>query len=128
MEQYCHLQKTRFGERFNYSIKVDEKARHFQIPRLLFQPLVENSIIHGIEPLEEGGLVEIIVCSTRVLGEKGIDLIIRDNGVGFDSENMDRRMNVGLLNVQQRLKIAFPESLFQITSKPGKGTEVKIEI
>ncbi len=128
IEQYCLLQKTRFGERFSYTISVDDKARHFQIPRLLFQPLVENSIIHGIEPLEEGGLLEITASSTRIRGEKGLNLTIRDNGIGFDSENMDRKMNIGLLNVQQRLKIAYPESIFNIASRPGEGTVVKIEI
>lgn len=128
IEQYCLLQKIRFGNRFNYNISIDDKSRNFQIPRLLLQPLVENSIIHGIEPLEEGGMLELSTDSTRIRGEKGIDIVIKDNGAGFDSENMDRKMNVGLLNVQQRLKISYPESIFSIKSKPGEGAEVKIEI
>jgi len=128
VEQYCLLQKIRFGERFSYSQSIEDNARNFQIPRLLLQPLVENSVIHGIEPLEEGGHLTINCLSTRIRGEKGISLTIQDNGVGFDSDNMDRKMNVGLLNVQQRLKIAYPESIFSIESKINGGTVIRIEI
>ncbi|MDA3810396.1 MAG: histidine kinase [Spirochaetaceae bacterium] len=128
IEQYCLLQKIRFESRFTYSIIIDEKSRHFQIPRLLFQPLVENSVIHGIEPLERGGHLEINCKSTRIHGEQGIKVTIVDNGKGFNSENMDRKMNIGLLNVQQRLKIAFPESTFFIESQKNEGTTVRIEI
>lgn len=128
IEQYCLLQKIRFGERFSYSLSIDDKARNFQIPRLLLQPLVENSVIHGIEPLEEGGNLTISCKSTRIKGEKGISLTIEDNGVGFDSDNMNRKMNVGLLNVQQRLKIVYPESIFSIESKINDGTVIRIEI
>ncbi|MDC7233189.1 MAG: histidine kinase [Spirochaetales bacterium] len=128
IEEYCLLQKIRFDERFSYSLSIDEEARHFRIPRLILQPLVENSINHGIEPLESGGLLELKAVSTRVRGEKGINLLIQDNGVGFDAQKMERMMNVGLLNVQQRLKIAYPEALFEIESAPGKGTKIRIEI
>ncbi|MGL1890689.1 MAG: histidine kinase [Spirochaetaceae bacterium] len=128
IDQYCILQKIRFGDRISYSITMDDNARHFQIPRLLLQPLIENSIIHGLEPLEEGGRLEILCESTRLRGEKGITVYIKDNGIGFDSENMDRKMNVGLLNVGQRLKIVYPESIFSINSKLGEGTTVRIDI
>ncbi len=128
INQYCLLQKIRFGDRISYSISIDDSARHFQIPRLILQPLIENSIVHGLEPLENGGELSIKCGSTRIRGEKGITILISDNGIGFDSKNMDRKMNVGLLNVGQRLKIVYPESIFNINSKPGKGTTVKIEI
>ena len=128
IEQYCLLQKIRFGDRISYTLSIDDQARHFQIPRLVLQPLIENSIIHGLEPLEDGGELKIICESTRIRGEKGITVQIEDNGVGFDSEGMDRKMNVGLMNVQQRLKIAYGEIIFSIESKIGEGTTVRIEI
>lgn len=128
IEQYCLLQKIRFGDRISYTITVDDNARNFQIPRLILQPLIENSIIHGLEPLEKGGELIIKCESTRIRGEKGITVYIRDNGIGFDSENMDRKMNVGLLNVGQRLKIVYPDSIFSIKSQINKGTTVRIEI
>ncbi len=128
IDQYCLLQKIRFGERISYSISIDDSARHFQIPRLILQPLIENSIIHGLEPLEHGGELQLICESTRIRGEKGITVYIKDNGIGFDSENMDRKMNVGLLNVGQRLKIVYPESIFVVESIKGEGTTVRIDI
>jgi two-component system sensor histidine kinase YesM len=128
IKQYCLLQKIRFGSRFSYTFDIDDNARNFQIPRLILQPLTENSILHGIEPLESDGKLAIHCESTRIGGEKGLIIEIRDNGIGFEMENMERCMNVGLLNVQQRLKIAFPNSSFSILSRKNEGTIVRIEI
>ncbi len=128
IEQYCLLQKIRFGERFSYNIEFDEDSGHFQIPRLLLQPLLENSVIHGIEAMEKDGLVSLKCIGRRYRGEPGIIINIEDNGVGFDSSKLDEQSNVGIMNVEERLKLTFPESVLTITSKPGEGTVVTIEI
>ncbi|MBN2659563.1 MAG: histidine kinase [Spirochaetales bacterium] len=128
IEQYCLLQKIRFGKRFDYKITVDEISRHIQIPRLLLQPLVENSVLHGIEPLEKNGMLELSCEGIRFHGENSSSITIRDNGIGFDSAEMDKKSNIGLINVQQRLKIAFPESVFQMESAIGEGTVVRISL
>ena len=128
IEQYCSLQKIRFGARFSYNIEFDEESGNFQIPRLLLQPLLENSVIHGIEPLEKNGLVSLKCRGRRYRGEPGVIITIEDNGVGFDSGQLDEHSNVGIMNVEERLKLIFPESVLLITSKPGEGTVVKIEI
>ncbi|MCF6335810.1 MAG: two-component sensor histidine kinase, partial [Spirochaetales bacterium] len=103
-------------------------AGSFQIPRLLLQPLLENSVIHGIEPMEEDGTVSLNCTSRRHRGEQGVVIIIEDNGIGFDSAKLDEKSNIGILNVKERLHLTFPESLLTIVSSPGKGTLVKIEI
>jgi len=128
IEQYCSLQKIRFGERFSYEIQFDEAARNFQIPRLLLQPLLENSVIHGIEPMEKNGFVSLKCVSRRTKGEQGVFIMIEDNGIGFDVSEVDNNSNIGLLNVKERLFLTFPESDFSIASTPGEGTKVKIEI
>jgi sensor histidine kinase YesM len=128
IKQYCSLQKIRFGDRFSYQIEFDEEAGNFQIPRLLLQPLLENSVIHGIEPLEKNGIVNLTCIGRRYRGEPGVIIHITDNGVGFDSSELKERSNVGIMNVEERLKLTFPESVLTITSKPGEGTVVKIEI
>ncbi len=128
IEQYCSLQKIRFGSRFSYAIDFDKDAGSFQIPRLLLQPLLENSVIHGIEPMEEDGNVSLNCTSRRHRGEQGVVIIIEDNGIGFDSAKLDEKSNIGILNVKERLHLTFPESLLTIVSSPGKGTVVKIEI
>lgn len=128
IEQYCSLQKIRFGARFSYNINFDENSGNFQIPRLLLQPLLENSVIHGIEPLEKDGLVSLNCTGRRHRGEPGLLITIEDNGVGFDSTKLDEQVNVGIMNVEERLKLTYPKSQLSITSKQGEGTVVKIEI
>src|SRR5699024_9419083 len=56
---YFHIQKTRFAERINFVLHVDESCLHCPIPRLTLQPLIENAFIHGIEEKEEGGTISI---------------------------------------------------------------------
>ena len=128
LRQYLMLQKIRFGDRLNFEFNMDEGVRHIQIPRLLLQPIVENSVIHGIEPLEEGGKLFISAAEIRRLGEKGSDIIIEDTGCGFKTDELDKNMNVGILNVRQRIQIAFPDSSFNISSTPGSGTRVELKI
>lgn len=128
IEQYCSLQKIRFGNRFSYSIEFEEEAGNFQIPRLLLQPLLENSVIHGIEPLEKNGIVSLKCTSRRYRGEPGVIININDNGVGFDSSELNEHSNIGIMNVEERLKLTFPEAVLAITGNPGEGTTVKIEI
>ena len=128
LEKYCSLQKLRFTDRLNYRIDLDEEARFVQIPRLLLQPLVENAVIHGIEPLEEPGHLEIFCRSVRRRGRMGADILIRDDGKGFDPLAKDMNENLGLRNFRQRMAIAFPEGTFSLESRPGEGTRVEIRI
>ncbi len=128
LNRYLMLQKIRFGERLKFSFELEEGIKNLRIPRLLLQPLVENAVIHGIEPLEEGGNLTITAVEIRRLGEKGTDITILDNGCGFDVSDIEKKSNIGLLNVRQRMQIAFPNSIFLIDSEPGKGTKVELKI
>jgi len=128
LEKYCGLQKIRFSDRFNYKIDLDEDARFLQIPRLLLQPLVENAIIHGIEPLEKPGYLEITCKAVRRRGRLGADICIRDDGLGFDPEALGTNENIGLRNFRQRMAIAFPEGTFTLKSRPNEGTRVEISL
>ena len=128
VRQYLMLQKIRYGDRLDFVFKLADGIRNMQIPRLLLQPLVENSVTHGIEPLEEGGKIVITAAESRRFGEKGADITISDNGSGFDPSDIEKKSNIGLINVRQRLQIAFPNSSFGIESSPGKGTRVELKI
>ncbi len=128
LNRYLMLQKIRFGERLKFSFELEDGIKNLRIPRLLLQPLVENAVIHGIEPLEEGGSLTITAVEIRRLGEKGTDITILDNGCGFDVSDIEKKSNIGLLNVRQRMQIAFPNSIFLIDSEPGKGTKVELKI
>lgn len=121
LEDYVVLEQIRFGERvkFETDIAIDD----FLIPSLVLQPIVENSIKHGLSPKEAGGTV-----SLRTWAEKeNIIISIQDDGVGFDTKAMSDKSAVGLSNVRFRLKY-FMEGKMEIESKLGKGTTVTISI
>ena len=104
---------------FQTDIAIDD----FLIPSLVLQPIVENSIKHGLRPKEAGGTV-----SLRTWAEKeNIIIRIQDDGVGFDTKAMSDKSAVGLSNVRFRLKY-FMEGKMEIESKLGKGTTVTISI
>ncbi|GAB4415494.1 MAG: hypothetical protein OHK0039_24120 [Bacteroidia bacterium] len=81
---YLSLEKMRFPEKFDYRIEVDPDIdqSETQLPPMLLQPFVENSIKHGIMSLEQNGLIEILV---EAEGEDYLRIIIRDNGIGIEA-------------------------------------------
>ena len=123
---YCELQKLRFGNRLGYDFAIPEELRNFRLPRLLLQPLVENAIVHGLEPREEGGTVnlkgEVYYRDER----RRVILTLEDSGVGFDPSRTES--HVGLKNVTERLKMTYPGSDLNLGSVPGKGTTILITI
>lgn len=79
LKNYLELEKLRFGDRFHFEIEVDEEIDYdVGLPPMLLQPHVENAILHGLKPKEEGGLLQI---SFALKGEL-LEVIIDDNGVG----------------------------------------------
>ena len=126
LRSYCELQKIRFGNRLNYDFRIPEGLEDFRIPKLLLQPLVENSIIHGLEPLEDGGLLKLSAKIDHQENHRQVLLTLEDTGAGFDQKTKEQ--HVGLRNVKERLMMTYPGSEFLIRSAPGKGTSVLIII
>lgn len=123
LSRYCELQKLRFGDRLKYQIMIEDECKNMPVPKLLLQPLVENSVIHGIEPLEDGG--ELIVEAR--METDGLRLSVCDNGTGFDVMSLGD-CGTGLRNVSERLKFVYPKATFQIISAPSAGCEIRIVI
>ncbi|MEI8094273.1 MAG: sensor histidine kinase [Spirochaetales bacterium] len=131
VESYLQIQKMRYGDKFEYSIKIDDGIREALMLRLLLQPLVENALYHGIKPKEGPGRIE-------VLGHRegaNLMLTIRDDGVGMSSVALERLQNpgsqvhIGLENVQERIRIFYgTEGGLEVNSTPGKGTEVRLTL
>lgn len=127
IDTYIKIEKARFGEKLNIVYDVEESLYNFQIPSLIIQPLVENSIKHGILKKRDKGFVKIIV--KRI--DKDIEVAIEDDGVGIEQaviDNLDKKIeeNIGLKNVHQRLKLLYGEGL-NIT-KLEQGTRIKFKI
>lgn len=128
LEKYCELQKLRFGNRFSFVITCEKEFLTCMIPKLLLQPLVENSVLHGIEPQNGGGTITLFGEGIEQDGEEYLLFTVADDGIGFEREKLDLTQCIGLKNIQERLFLIYQNASFLIESSPGKGTIVKIMI
>lgn len=128
LSNYCALQKLRFSSRINFEISLADDIGDFMIPKLLLQPIVENAIIHGLEPLQDHGILSILAQPILFEDASFIEILIEDNGIGFDLNTVDLSNSVGLTNAKNRLALTYTNYHFEIKSALGKGTSVKILI
>ena len=127
VKAYFNIEKARFGDKISLNIDVDENIKNMSIPSLIIQPLVENSIKHGLLKKREGGFVNIIAKKEN----KGCLITIEDNGVGIDQkiiDNLDDRIdkNIGLKNVHNRIKLIYGKGL--VVEKLETGTKISFYI
>ena len=130
VRQYLYIQKERYEEKLNYVIDAPGNLLDYTVPKIILQPIVENSIYHGIKPLNGPGQVTITV------QEEGERLIftVTDNGVGYNpaavtADGSPRLGSVGLKNVDERLKLYYgPEYGVTIRSAPGAGCRVRLMV
>ncbi len=130
IEHYLAIQKIGFGDRLEYCIDQDPALKHFTVPCMILQPLVENAILHGAEPLSRTVAVQV---RTFIQGPNVV-LEIADDGVGMPVElvqaiNSGRFAgdgnSLGLQNVIQRLKGEYEDGFsIHIDSAPGMGTRI----
>ena len=119
---YTEIEKIRFGERINIIYNI--KSKNIKIPSLTIQPLVENSIKHGLCKKIVGGYVEI----NTYEDDDNFYITIIDNGIGFEcNEIVIKDHSIGLKNIQYRLKELLNAELI-IESKKNIGTISKIII
>ncbi len=122
IKEYADLQLIRFEDRMNINISYDDKIKDYNIPKLLFQPMVENAIIHGVEPMEK-------FCTINISGNLENNYVVFsvwDDGVGFDVESY--KNGIGLGNTKNKLLLFNKNSKFYIESSPNNGTHIKIMI
>lgn len=142
---YLQIQKTRYRDRLNCQIELQEEVRRFYVVKLIMQPIVENAIYHGIKARRGAGNIRIQV-------EQQTDYLlmtITDNGAGMDEERLQQlreklanplitidkqheekesQKSYGLLNVQARIQLAFGTDYgVQLDSTLGEGTTVTIK-
>lgn len=128
LEDYLALQKLRFEERMQYQIEFDETYRDFTIPRLLIQPLVENAIIHGMEPKAGLTTITIAIGSADRDGESYLYIRVMDDGVGFNMQRYKDSKRVGVKNIEERLSYFYEDAFFEIDTLPGHFTTSTIWI
>lgn len=136
VRNYVFIQETRFGGKIEFSFDVDENALVYKVPSMILQPFIENAIIHGLEPMEDKGVLELKILETN----EGIEIYIKDNGAGMDENTLDdilnnrekysgaSRMGIGVNNVIRRLELTYGRNVVDIKSQLGAGTEVIIKL
>ncbi|RAP77441.1 sensor histidine kinase [Paenibacillus montanisoli] len=136
VESFLQIQKYRFGDKLDYRIEVEEDCMMSLIPKMTLQPLVENSSIHGIEPMKHAGMITV---SVRKSGDSLI-CTVSDNGVGMSEERLQQLQydtfhseehgeSIGIRNVYLRLKLFYGDQAdFTIESRKDQGTSFRIEI
>jgi two-component system sensor histidine kinase YesM len=127
IQRYCELQSLRFRDRMTSKIRCDQHMKEIKIPKLLLQPLVENAMIHGIEPAGRPCTMTIDVDLFRQGSKPYVCITIQDDGQGFDFQALEEKKGLGLTNVRERLRIAFPEGDLSVSSQVNCGTKVIIK-
>lgn len=128
--QYLELQKLRLENQFDFQVFMEEDTNDFVIPKLLIQPIIENSIIHGIDQTKLPMMITIsaFMIDHPELG-RSLKLFIEDDGKGFDLPHISYAEDrVGLSNITERISYFNPRAIFDITSELNQGTLVMILI
>ena len=128
IKDYIAIEQARFGDKLTVLYDIDEDV-NCRLPSLLIQPLVENAIVHGIQPCKGKGVVAISVTDA---GER-VRIAVRDTGHGIDQAVIDRveadaqpANKIGLMNVHQRVKLLYGEGLHIHRLEPG--TEISFYV
>lgn len=129
LESYFEIQRLRYADQFDVAYQIDETLLSIPVPRFILQPLAENAIVHGLDP--SGRIITITIQALRD-NKENLQLIVADNGTGFDAEECKERKTsagVGISNVNERLKIHYGDSFgLTVTSMPNQGTTCVIII
>ena len=139
IEIYLTIQKLRFGDKIDFAISIEPgfSTSNYYILSLLIQPIVENSIIHGLEEVEAGGMIHIDVSTDQA--NDTVIIAVTDNGIGLTKEELDKLItsihsrgkrsnsSIGLFNICQRIQLCYGVDYgLNITSTPDEGTTVSI--
>ena len=127
VKAYINIEKARFGDKIQVEYNIPKEIENIELPSLIIQPLVENSIKHGILKKRTGGKIEI----SGVVKNKGAIISIIDDGVGIDPnviEDINTKIDksIGLKNVHNRLKLLYGNGL--IIEKLSQGTKISFYI
>lgn len=141
-QNYMYILKTRFGDKIDFTLDVDENLLNIETPCAIIQPIVENAFIHGIENLERSGEIKLTVNESDGI----IRVEVEDNGIGIDESKIKTIISpgsskkntgkhasgIGIHNVIDRLRLFYNSKnineVFEIESKVGYGTKVTLKL
>ena len=135
VKDYLLIQQERFGDKISAEYFVEEDAYSCMVPNFILQPVIENAIIHGLEPKIEKGKLSINIS----IQDEFLTFLVEDNGVGMDETEIldlykkcienNTKQSIGLKNVYRRLLLCYGESsMLKIESKKEQGTRISFLI
>ena len=142
-DDYLDIEVVRFGEKLRVVKEIAEETLPVVVPSMLLQPLIENSIKHGLEPRIGGGTVTL---RSRILSDGRLLLEVEDDGIGMEAETeaemawaADEAISqatvigangtggIGMRNVRERMQVLYGnQAEVEVVSRPGRGTKVKL--
>ncbi|MGA3189321.1 MAG: histidine kinase [Bryobacteraceae bacterium] len=127
IDDYLAIEMVRFGEKLRVVKDIDPATLDMLVPSMLLQPIVENSIRHGLSSKVDGGTVKL---RSRLLGNR-LQILVEDDGVGIPESKLATlfEQGIGVSNVNERLKVLFGDDYkMWIDSRLGEGTSTGIEL
>lgn len=129
-KEYLFIQKQRYEDKLSYFFNIeDESLLSIKVPKIIIQPIVENSIYHGIKNLSGNGIITIDVYRKN----STVNISVKDNGIGFEKAKQFKKSKtggVGFQNVDKRIKFYYGKNYGVFINKDNKteGAEVIIKI
>ena len=129
-KEYLFIQKQRYEDKLSYFFNIeDESLLSIEVPKIIIQPIVENSIYHGIKNLSGNGIITIDVYRQN----STVNISVKDNGIGFEKAKQFKKSKtggVGTQNVDKRIKFYYGKNYGVFINKDNKteGAEVVIKI
>jgi two-component system, LytTR family, sensor kinase len=124
VSSYMDIQQVRFRERLKFFLQVDPEVNDVLVPSFFLQPLIENAVMHGIEPSHENGEIRLSISKTE---DNRLSICLEDNGVGVSKAGSE---GIGLSNTKSRLEQLY-KGHYLFTIQPiteNKGTRINIEV
>lgn len=137
VKSYLEIQSIRYKDKFDYKFIVPEELKHCPTTKLIVQPIVENSIYHGLKYIEDDGH---IIIKVEAVGEDKIAIKVIDNGAGMDEKTVNALLDpngdikrsgngIGIININERLKLVYGNEYgLSVESELEEGTTVTILI
>lgn len=131
LQNYLEIQKYHYTFPFEYEISLPESLENYYIPKMLLQPLVENSLKHGYNGRIADNWLSVIFCADQ----KTLCITVKDNGIGMSREQINlltsqtSEEHIGIVNIRQRILLYFGSSYsVSIKSKENEYTQILLKI
>jgi two-component system LytT family sensor kinase len=127
IDNYMAIELVRFGNKLRFVTEIEPATLDRMVPSMLLQPIIENSIRHGLSSKVDGGMIRV----RSRLSDNRLHILVEDDGVGIPEAKLATlfEQGIGVSNVNERLKVLFGnEYRMWIDSKPGEGTRTGLEI